>query len=52
MERDALIAHGISYALHDRLLNCSDYSEGYVCKKCGNMLSSYSKVTQRPDFGF
>jgi DNA-directed RNA polymerase I subunit RPA2 len=27
MERDGLLAHGISYALHDRLMNCSDYSE-------------------------
>lgn len=28
MERDALLAHGASYCLHDRLFNCSDYSEG------------------------
>ncbi len=27
MERDGLLAHGISYTLHDRLMNCSDYSE-------------------------
>ncbi len=27
MERDGLLAHGISFALHDRLMNCSDHSE-------------------------
>lgn len=41
MERDALIAHGVAYCLNDRLLKCSDYSEGYICDKCGGMLSSY-----------
>merc|ERR1712150_126006 len=49
MERDALLAHGIPFCLHDRLLNSSDYSEGYVCKKCGNLLSSYSQVTMKKD---
>jgi len=34
------IAHGISYAPNDRLMRCSDYSEGYVCRKCGSILSS------------
>jgi DNA-directed RNA polymerase I subunit RPA2 len=28
MERDSLLAHGVSFCLHDRLFNCSDYSEG------------------------
>jgi DNA-directed RNA polymerase I subunit RPA2 len=44
MERDALIAHGVSYCLHDRLMNCSDYSEGYVCEKCGSLLSAYATI--------
>lgn len=41
MERDALLAHGISFCLHDRFLYNSDYSEGYICNHCGSMLSSY-----------
>ena len=39
MERDALLAHGISYCLNDRLFKSSDYSEGFICKKCGEMLA-------------
>lgn len=46
MERDALLAHGISYCLHDRLMNCSDYSEGYVCNDCGSLLSTYTKISK------
>jgi len=41
MERDSLLAHGAAFCLNDRLLKCSDYSEGYVCKKCGSILSCY-----------
>ena len=41
MERDSLLAHGASFCLNDRLLKCSDYSEGYVCAKCGSILSCY-----------
>ncbi|KAK1332849.1 LOW QUALITY PROTEIN: hypothetical protein QTO34_006380 [Cnephaeus nilssonii] len=36
MERDALLAHGTSFLLHDRLFNCSD---PHVCVKCGSLLS-------------
>ena len=39
MERDSLLAHGVSFLLQDRLFNCSDYSQSYVCKKCGSLLS-------------
>jgi DNA-directed RNA polymerase I subunit RPA2 len=41
MERDSLLAHGASFCLNDRLMKCSDYSEGYVCNKCGSIISSY-----------
>ncbi|CAH1788832.1 unnamed protein product [Owenia fusiformis] len=39
MERDALIAHGTSFLLQDRLLNCSDKTVGHVCTKCNSLLS-------------
>jgi DNA-directed RNA polymerase I subunit RPA2 len=49
MERDALIAHGISYCLHDRLMNCSDYSEGYICSQCGSILSTYTTISKESE---
>ncbi|GCB75911.1 hypothetical protein scyTo_0015394 [Scyliorhinus torazame] len=39
MERDALLAHGTSFLLQDRLFNCSDRSVAHVCIKCGSLLS-------------
>lgn len=39
MERDALLAHGTSFLLHDRLFNCSDRSVAHVCVRCGSLLS-------------
>ncbi|ORY29133.1 putative DNA-directed RNA polymerase I polypeptide 2 [Naematelia encephala] len=39
MERDALIAHGTSFLLQDRLMNCSDYSTAWVCRRCGSLIS-------------
>ncbi|XP_039594886.1 DNA-directed RNA polymerase I subunit RPA2 [Polypterus senegalus] len=39
MERDALLAHGTSFLLHDRLFNCSDRSVAHVCIECGSLLS-------------
>ncbi|XP_062852272.1 DNA-directed RNA polymerase I subunit RPA2 [Trichomycterus rosablanca] len=39
MERDALLAHGSSFLLHDRLFNCSDRSVAQVCVRCGSLLS-------------
>ncbi|CAB4021290.1 DNA-directed RNA polymerase I subunit RPA2-like [Paramuricea clavata] len=39
MERDALLAHGTSFLLQDRLMDCSDRSVGHVCVKCGSLLS-------------
>lgn len=41
MERDSILAHGAAFLLQDRLMRCSDYSEGYICKKCGSMLACY-----------
>ncbi|CAJ0577780.1 unnamed protein product, partial [Mesorhabditis spiculigera] len=39
MERDAIISHGASFMLQDRLLNCSDRDIAHVCRKCGSLLS-------------
>ncbi|RXK38794.1 DNA-directed RNA polymerase I subunit RPA2 [Tremella mesenterica] len=39
MERDALIAHGTSFLLQDRLMNCSDYSTAWVCRTCGSLIT-------------
>jgi len=39
MERDALIAHGTSFLLQDRLMNCSDYSTAWVCRTCGSIIT-------------
>jgi DNA-directed RNA polymerase I subunit RPA2 len=45
MERDALLAHGTSFLLQDRLMNCSDYSTAWVCSKCGSIVSlGYDEV--------
>lgn len=39
MERDALLAHGTSFLLQDRLMNCSDYSTAHVCRRCGSLIT-------------
>ncbi|ESP01571.1 hypothetical protein LOTGIDRAFT_180297 [Lottia gigantea] len=39
MERDALIAHGTPFLLHDRLFNCSDKSLAKMCVECKSLLS-------------
>ena len=41
MERDVMIAHGISRFCHDRLYDASDKYSVYTCKKCG-MIASYN----------
>lgn len=43
MERDALVAHGTAFLVHDRLMRCSDYSIGYVCTRCGSMITPLVK---------
>ncbi|KNA10898.1 hypothetical protein SOVF_140060 [Spinacia oleracea] len=40
MERDAMLAHGASYLLHDRLHKSSDYHIADVCSLCGSLLSA------------
>ncbi|CDJ66822.1 DNA-directed RNA polymerase I subunit RPA2, putative [Eimeria necatrix] len=45
MERDALIAHGATALLQDRLLHCSDAHRAFCCPCCGSILSPF----QSPD---
>lgn len=39
MERDALLAHGSAYLLHDRLHTSSDYAVMDACQSCGSILT-------------
>src|SRR5271154_3303168 len=45
MERDSMIAHGTSFLLKDRLMNCSDYTQSWICRDCGSVLSSLSTIS-------
>ncbi|XP_068081790.1 DNA-directed RNA polymerase I subunit RPA2 isoform X2 [Anabrus simplex] len=40
MERDSLISHGASFLLQDRLFHCSDKTTSFICRTCGNILST------------
>jgi DNA-directed RNA polymerase I subunit RPA2 len=51
MERDALLAHGTSFLLQDRLMNCSDYSTAWVCKRCGLLSSLGYDLSDEADVG-
>lgn len=42
MERDAVIAHGASTFLKERMLDASDNSRQYICKNCGCITVSNS----------
>ena len=44
MERDAMLAHGLSQIVNERLFLSSDKSQGYVCNKCGMMVSCFKKM--------
>ena len=41
MERDCMISHGASRFMKDRIYDCSDKFEVYVCAKCG-MIAAYN----------
>ena len=45
MERDAMISHGTSMFLKERLCDVSDPYQVPICKKCGNISNTYSKCT-------
>lgn len=50
MERDAMLAHGTAFLLQDRLMNCSDYSTAWVCRRCGSLVSvGYEETTGNMD---
>ncbi|XP_011868721.1 PREDICTED: DNA-directed RNA polymerase I subunit RPA2 [Vollenhovia emeryi] len=49
MERDALISHGCSYLLQDRLFHCSDKITTLACIKCGSILGPELIVKSRYD---
>ncbi|XP_063964205.1 DNA-directed RNA polymerase I subunit RPA2-like [Lytechinus pictus] len=52
MERDSLLAHGTSFLLQDRLLNCSDKSLTRICTKCGTLLGIHlEKLSDRSSDG-
>lgn len=52
MERDALLAHGAAYLLHDRLHTCSDNHIASVCVTCGSLLSTTGLPQQRSSGGY
>jgi DNA-directed RNA polymerase I subunit RPA2 len=45
MERDSMIAHGTAFLLKDRLMNCSDYTQSWICRDCGSVLSPLSAIS-------
>ncbi len=49
MERDVMLAHGMSRFCRERLYSASDKYSAHVCKKCG-MIASYNDGTQHRMF--
>jgi DNA-directed RNA polymerase II subunit RPB2 len=48
MERDVMIAHGMSQFCRDRLYSSSDKYAVHVCKRCG-MVAAYNDGSRRSD---
>jgi len=47
MERDALIAHGASKFIKEKLMDNSDAYQTYVCNKCGLFAQRFAKPTNK-----
>ncbi|GIY37975.1 DNA-directed RNA polymerase I subunit RPA2 [Caerostris darwini] len=47
MERDALLAHGATGLILDRLFFCSDASKQYVCMTCEDLLSPIPRKKEK-----
>lgn len=48
MERDSLLAHGMSNFLFERLSHCSDEFSVYICNQCG-LIVPYAEDPTTPD---
>ena len=42
MERDALLSHGAAFCVHDRLMNCSDIHNAFICNACGGLITVHA----------
>ena len=51
MERDALLAHGSAYLLHDRLHTSSDYAVLDACQSCGSILTPITQPGETAALG-
>lgn len=51
MERDALLAHGSAYLLHDRLHTSSDYAVLDACQSCGSILAPITQPRETSALG-
>ncbi|XP_056631027.1 DNA-directed RNA polymerase I subunit RPA2 isoform X1 [Diorhabda sublineata] len=49
MERDALISHGASFLLQDRLFHCSDETTAFICTSCGTLLGPITAIMRLSD---
>jgi DNA-directed RNA polymerase beta subunit len=47
MERDALIAHGISTFLNEKLMEPSDMFVVHICDECGGFASRVKNTTNK-----